>query len=137
MALDVEEVGEVGLVADLEADGDRFPSVVHDVEVLVDSMPDLAVDAEVHRLGGDGAVRRHQVGIGELEASGERTHLGAVEQQRCHAPELQPIAGNEPRVSSEVALLPGAGDLGVWRADDDLVVGMDGDGLRSNLHFHR
>src|SRR5205807_2204727 len=59
-----------------------------------------------------------------------------VEDQRGGAAQLEPVAGHEPSVVGEVALLLGARDLGVGLADDDLVVGVDGDGSRTDLHFH-
>src|SRR5437660_547357 len=60
----------------------------------------------------------------------------AVEDQRGGAAQLEPVAGHEAGVVGEVALLLGARDLGVGFADDDLVVGVDGDRCRADLHFH-
>ena len=136
MALDVEDVGEVALEADLEAEPDRFPAVVDDVVVLVHAVPDFSVDAQVKGLGPDGASGRDQVRVGELEASRIGLHRRAVEQQRLDPAQLDAVAGDEPGVPGEVALLLGARHLEVGLAHDDLVVGVDGDDGRPHLHFH-
>ena len=134
--LDVEQVGEVALEADLEIELDGAVAVVGQVVVLVDAVAHGAVEAKVEGLGLNRPGRRGHGGVGELEARRPGLHDSAVQETRLGAPQPHPVARDEPGVGREEALLLRAREAPVGVAHEDFVVGMHREHRRSDLYLH-
>src|SRR5271169_5104034 len=68
IALDLEDVGEIGADRDLQVEAHRVLAVIGDVKILVQSALDMAADHQTQRARRNGTVLAHEGAIGLEDA---------------------------------------------------------------------
>ena len=134
---DVEDVGEVRLDRDLDRQPNRPASVVDDVDVLVDPARDRSIHPDRERVAVDLPDVVEQRIVRELEARREELDRRGVQEDGPLAVDPQLVAGDEPRVAGEEAIVGPADDAAIRLADEEAIVAIDRDRGRTDLHRKR
>ena len=137
VALDLEDVGEVGADGDFEIETDRVEAVVGDFEMLLHAAVDLAADDQAQHARGDRTVLGEEGAVGLEDAGGVIGDGAAVQQVPGLAIGIDRPGADEAGVAEIEAALAGGIDLAVRVADQDRLGLVDGDLGGAYLDFER
>jgi hypothetical protein len=118
-----------------QADGPR--GVVDDVEVLVDALVHGPVETDREGLAVDRPEVVEECLVRVLEAGREELDRRRVEEHRPAAVDPEVVAGDQPRVAGEEAVVVAAEDPPVRLAHEEPIIPIDGDRRGADLDRER
>src|SRR6185312_6085035 len=135
--LHLEEVGEIAAKRDLEIEADLGPSVVGQIEILVDATVDVTAEHQAERVLPDRALLADEVAVCKEDTRGEGGGRAAVEQVPRLAVGIHGPAADHAGVVEVETLLARPVDLTVEFAEEHGVPLMDRELRRPYLDFER
>ena len=137
IALDLEDVGEIGADRDLKVEAHRILAVIRDVNILVQSALDMAADHQAQRARCDRPVLAHEGAIGLEDARRMRGDSAAIQQVPRLAIGIDRPGADHPGVAKIQPTFARPVHLPVGLGHQHRLPLMDGDLGGADLHLER
>ena len=137
IALDLEDVGEIGADRDLQVEAHWVLAVIGDVDIVVQSALDMAADHQAQRARCDRTVLAHEGAIGLEDARRMRGDGAAIQQVPRLAIGIDRPGADHPGVTKIQPAVAGPVHLPVGLGQQHRLPLMDGDLRRADLNLER